>query len=179
MGYSKSIRAFNRVKKYLDEMVEKQEVLSWPAEDSAKLAYYIREGIKVAKLRAADNEYPNREQFKPYISLSAKFVVRDKGKQVVAEPRELVPTISASEALKKIVLEDVIEPLEVVGAVIKHKSDIMFFPEADLDSNSLEKIYGWTSRHDYFIVVSDVGITLTRTDPGEIAWHPNQSAASS
>lgn len=179
MGYSKAIRAFNRVKGFLDEMVAKQEVLIWPAPDAAKLAYYIREGIKVAKLRVADEQYPDKDRFKPFASLSAKYIVKVRGATVVAEPREFAPESSASDALKRMVLDDVEGPLEIVGAAIKHKVPEMFFPLADRSFSSLERIYAWSSKHDYFIVSSDVGVTLTKTDPGEIAWQPSSPVGSS
>lgn len=179
MGYSKAIRAFNRVKGFLDEMVSKQETLVWPSTDAAKLAYYIREGIKVAKQRVADEQYPDKDRFRPYAGLSAKYIVRVKGVTVVAEPREFAPDLTAQDVLKRMVLEDVEGPLEIVGATIKHKAPEMFFPLGDRSPASLERIYAWSSKNNYFIVSSDVGITLTKTDPGEIAWQPSQPVVSS
>jgi len=177
MGYSTSIRAFNRVKAYLDEMAAKNEPLVWPATDAAKLAYYIREGIRIAKGRVSDTKTPKNtlDFFQPYSSLSAKYVIRVKGNNVVAEPRELIPNLPASEVLKRMVIEEVEEPLEIVGAVIKHKAPEMFFPMGDNSPENLARIYAWSSKNDYFIVSSDVGITLTKTDPGEIAWRPVES----
>jgi hypothetical protein len=171
MGYGKSIRAFNRVKGYLDEMVSKNQVITWQVDDPAKTSYNIREGIKVAKERAHDESYPNKDAFKPYASLLAKFIVRVKGVTVVAEPRDIIPEMTASTALHRMVVEDVSDPLEIVGAAIKHKVPELFFPSADLSDEALSRIYAWSSKHDYFIVASDVGVTLTKTDPGEIAWH--------
>lgn len=171
MGYGKSIRAFNRVKGYLDEMVSKNEIIIWTVADPAKTSYNIREGIKVAKERAHDETYPTKDAFKPYASLLAKFIVRVKGVTVIAEPRDLLPEMTAGEALHRMVIDDVTDPLEIVGAAIKHKVPEMFFPSADLSDAALLRIYAWSSKHDYFIVASDVGVTLTKTDPGEIAWH--------
>ena len=172
MGYSKSIRAFNRVKGFLDEMVAKNEPIVWPASDPSKLAYYIREGIKVAKDRANDEKHPTRETYRPFSSLSSKYLLRVKGGTVIAEPRDMLPELIASAVLSRMVIEDVVDPLEIVGAVIKHKAPELFFPSADLSLDTLQRVYAWSSKHDYFIVVSDIGITLTKTDPGEIAWQP-------
>ena len=179
MGYSKSIRAFNRVRKFLDEMVDKNEPIVWPSDDAATLAYNIREGIKVAKDRALDETHPNREAYNPFAALGAKFIVRVKGLTVVAEPRDFSPQLSANTALNKMTIDDVVGPLEIVGAAIKHKAQDMFFPDADLTTEDLVRVYTWSSKHDYFIVYSDVGVTLTKTDPGEIAWHPSSPTASS
>lgn len=178
MGYSTSIRAFNRVKRYLDEMVSKNEQLVWEAPDAAKLAYYIREGIRIAKGRVSDSKTPkqNLDFFQPYSSLSAKYVVRVKDNNVVAEPRDLIPQLAASEVLRRMVIEEAENPLEIVGALIKHKAPEMFFPNGDESPENLAKIYAWSSKNDYFIVASDVGVTLTKTDPGEIAWRPVESS---
>ena len=179
MGYSKAIRAFNRVRNYLDEMVDKNEPIVWPTDDAATLAYNIREGIKVARDRVLDEQYPNRESFKPFAALKAKYIVRVKGLTVVAEPRDFAPQLSANAVLNRMVIEEVVGPLEIVGAAIKHKAPEMFFPSADLTTEDLERVYTWSSKHEYFIVFSDVGVTLTKTDPGEIAWHPSNQTASS
>src|SRR5689334_8261726 len=119
MGYSKSIRAFNRVKNFLDEMVAKHETLTWQVDDPSKTAYNIREGIKVAKERANDESYPLKEQYRPFAGLAAKYLVRVKGATVIAEPRELVPQATPANVVSRMVLEDLISPFEVVGAAIK------------------------------------------------------------
>lgn len=169
MGYSTSIRAFNRVRNYLDEMRGNTARLSWRVPDPGKTAYQIREGIKVAKLRTREKP----DEFRDYASLASKYIIRSGEGEVIAEPRDLVPEITPSQAISsRMTLPNLESNLEIVGAVITHKIADMFFPDADSSDENLVSIYSWSSKNGYHIIKSDVGITLTKNEPGDIEWKP-------
>jgi hypothetical protein len=172
MAYSKSVKALNRVKENLDQMLASSSQITWQADNPTELAFRIREGINVAKVRARE-EGPNRNVFIAYAQLSAKFIVRVGAGIVIAEPRDIMLE-TPKEAISKQVLPGLSSDMEIVGAAIMHKTPVMFFPDATDEPGDLNVIYAWAQKHSYFLVSSEEGLTLTKTDPGEIAWHPNQ-----
>ncbi|MBA2706045.1 MAG: hypothetical protein H0U60_19580 [Blastocatellia bacterium] len=173
MGYSKSVKALNRVREYLDQMLASSSQIQWQEDKPHELAFRIREGINVAKQRAKDADSPNRNTFIQYAQLSAKFIVRVGVGVVVAEPRDVMLE-TPKEAISKQVLPGLSSDMEIVGAAIVHKTPVMFFPDATNEPGDLNVIYAWSQKHSYFLVSSEEGLTLTKTDPGEIAWNPQQ-----
>lgn len=171
MAYSKSVKALNRVREYLDQMLASSSHIQWQVDKPNELAFRIREGINVAKQRAKDVDSPNRNTFIQYAQLSAKFIVRVGVGVVIAEPRDIMLE-TPKEAISKQVLPGLSSDMEIVGAAIIHKTPVMFFPDATTESDELNVIHTWAKKHDYFLVSSEEGLTLTKTDPGEIAWHP-------
>jgi len=162
MAYTKSEFAITRVQKYLKQMEEAQSSIEWVAEEPHKLAYLIREGLSVAK-----------KLNHPFAELSKKFILRAKAHKVVAELRVSDPSIiELQRILNKMRIEKVSTLLEVVGATIKHKADEMYFPDAvGLTYDEITRLYNWTKTNDYFIIVGD-GITLSKVDPGDAKWIP-------
>lgn len=166
MGYTKSPFAIQRVEAFLKQMLESSTSLEWTVSDAYKVAYYIREGIAVAKAKKSD-----------YAVLSGKYIIRARGNKLIAQLRIAEPSIiELKRTLNRIVINDVRTILEILGALIKHKAEEMIFPEAQLDEESLGRLYLWTNANGYFIVVSDSGaITVTVADPGELKWMPKQN----
>lgn len=161
MPYTNNESAIFRVKKYLDQMAEATTSLEWEAEQPHKLAFHIREGIAVA-----------RKTGNPLGNLAGKFIIRSLSNKVVAQLRVNDPNfVELKRTLNKMVFDDLDNLLEVVGAAIKHKADVMYFPNADLIPEDLQKLFAWTSKNEYFVVVGD-GVTITRVDPGEAKWEP-------
>lgn len=171
MAYSKSVKALNRVKEYLDQMLASSSQIQWQVANPTETAFRIREGINVAKQRARDGDSPFRVTYGQYAQLSAKFIIRAGIGVVIAEPRDVMLE-TPKEAISKQVLPGLSSDMEIVGAAIVHKTPVMFFPDATESSDDLYVIYAWAQKHDYFLVSSEDGLTLTKTDPGEIAWQP-------
>lgn len=173
MGYSKSTRAVQRVKKFLDEMLQNDGQLEWPNADPSKLAYQINDGIHAAKANALNKEKNPVEPFATYSRLKSKFIIRVAAGKVIAEPRDVIPLDTIVSGMSRLTLHNLSDVLEIVGAAIKHNAPEMFFPDAD-EFADLPQLYTWAVRNGYFIIPSDDGITLTKTDPGDIAWTPNE-----
>jgi len=161
MSYSNNVFAITRVEKFLRQMSEASTSLEWESEEPYKLAYYIREGIHVANQREH-----------PYGKLAGKFIIRSKKNKVIAQLRVLSPEYSElKRTLNKMVLPGLKKLLEVVGASIQHKAEEMYFPDAELDDEAIERLYKWTCENQYYIVLGE-GLTLTVLDPGESKWSP-------
>lgn len=164
MGYSKSTAAIDRVRSLLRQLViANGDEVAWPNEEPDKLAYYIREGINSAIIHA-DESTENTM----FAKLKTQYVIKSKAGRTIASPRSILPIENLKQSMQKMVLNEPISLLEVVGAAIKHKAPEMYFPNADIDD--LNKLYAWTSKNDYFIIKGE-GITLTKT-ASNLAWLP-------
>jgi hypothetical protein len=172
MGYSTSVRAVHRVKNHLDEMLRSETQLEWADENPAKLAYRLNDAFHAARHNAFNREKQPIEPYVSYARLPAKFIIRIGNGKVIAEPRDIMPLDTIRAGLARMVLHELSDVLEVVGAAIKHKAPEMFFPDADLTSEELPQLYAWASKNSYFIIPSDDGVLLTQNDPGDIAWKP-------
>lgn len=170
MGYSKSPRAVKRVQNYLDEMLRSESFIEWAHEDPHKLAYWINDGLAAARANAIDRDRRPVEPFASYSRLKAKYIIKIKAGKVVAEPRDIVPLEIMRSGMGRMIIRDVSDALEILGAVMTHNAPDMFFPDGQ--ESAIPQLYAWGSRNGYFIIPSDDGITLTQTDPGDIAWAP-------
>jgi hypothetical protein len=176
MGYSHSTRAVQRVKNHLDEMLRSDKKLEWADPDPTRLAYRINDGIAAARHNAFDRDKRPIEPYVTYARLKAKFIIKIEGTKVVAEPRDVMPLEIVRAGMGKMVVNEVQDVLEVVGAAIMHKAPEMFFPDADAldEREDLPQLYAWASKNGYYIIPSEDGVTLTQNDPGEIAWTPEE-----
>jgi hypothetical protein len=172
MGYSTSPRAVQRVKNHLDEMLNSDTKLEWADENPSKLAYRINDAFHAARHLAFNRDKKPVEPYVTYARLKAKFIIRVDAGKVIAEPRDIMPLDTVRAGMARMVLHDVSDVLEVVGAAITHKAPEMFFPDADLTNEELPQLYAWASKNSYFVIPSDDGVLLTQNDPGDIAWKP-------
>lgn len=163
MGYSRNPAVIDRVKPLLDQMITAQSSLAWPSKNSHMLGYYIREAMTLAK----------RKKVEPYHELKDRFVIRDKGDRIVAELKTPATIEALREAMAKVVLAELVSLYEVIGGAVNTKADELYYPDADLSQDDLAKLYAWAVNNKYFLIVSEEdGVTLTREDPGELKWTP-------
>lgn len=163
MPYSKNLNSITRVKKILDQMVEAKTNLSWPNHNPHMLAYRIREAMTLAE----------KVHYAPYHILKAKYIIRNKGSRVLAELREIDSVLETLQAAHtRVTLEQLSSLIEIIGGVIHAKAEEMFFPDADLSAEETNRLYLWCKEKDYFLIVAERGITITKTDPGEAKWEP-------
>lgn len=162
MGYSKSESAVERVKPLLDQMVAATTDLTWHHKNPHMLGYHLREAMTIAK----------RHKLEPYNTLKERFIIRNKGDKVVAEIRhfEALPALQA--AMSKVVLEDITSLVSIVGAAIDNKAHELYFPSAILSDEDKLTLYTWCVKNEYFMIVAEVGVTITKSDPGDVAWAP-------
>lgn len=162
MGYSRNPNVVTRCKTQLDTLLAATSDVTWVVKDSHMTGYWIREAMTVAE----------KQGIKPYHELKGKFIIRDKGGKVVAELRERAALEQLKSSAPKLVLADLTGLLEILGACVEHKSSEMYFPGAALDEEEIGRLYNWCRTNNYFIIAGD-GITITKTDPGDIAWTPS------
>lgn len=172
MGYSKSKRAVRKVEPYLVQMVDAQGEIQFPAEEPSDFAYRLREGIYAAKENALDQQKNPVQPFAQYASLNAKYLIRVKGPMVVCEPRDIVPIARLRVTLGHVNIPEVHDTLGIIGAAITHKAPVMIFPDAKSELIEPRKVYTWAQTNGYFLVLSDAHLTLTKEDPGALAWKP-------
>lgn len=158
MGYSKSKRVIRRVETYLQQMVDARGQIEFPADDAARFAYELREGINASRHFAATGEEP----FISYAKLHPKYVIRTKGTRVICEPRDVILSVKA-QTLGQVSIPDVVDPLGIIGAAIMHKAPIMIFPDAS-DETIIDKskLQTWCEKNSYELIVADNHVTLTR-----------------
>jgi len=150
------------MKPLLDQMLAAQRDLAWPTDNAHMLGYRLREAMNIAK----------RGKIEPYQNLKDKFVIRNKGDKVYAEYRHPETIAALREVLSKMTLADIEQPMEIVGAAILHKAQEMYFPSVTLTDEDKLTLYQWTSKNGYYMIVAEVGVTLTRVNPGDVAWEP-------
>jgi hypothetical protein len=150
MSYSKKISPLFRG--YLNQLESSNEAIEWQAAEPSKFAYKLREALTINP------------------KLKARFIIKVLPGKVRAEPR-YETDITGVDKLSKMVLSDVVDLFEVVGAAIKNKGNELYFPNAILDQSELVKLYNWSSANKYYVVCGE-GITLTMVNPGEVAWKP-------
>jgi len=134
--------------------------------EPSKLAYRLHEAFRVARI------YP---EFAHYIPVTEQYLIRARYNRVILERRDkqMLAVKVVQEQLSKMKLDEVTDVLGIVGAAITHKSDEIYFPNAKLEVSDLKTLCNWTNEHGYYIINhDDSGLTLTRQNPGELAWSP-------
>lgn len=166
MGYGTSERAIKRVQQHLDRLVSANEHVEFEADDPGRLAYYLREAIHAAA---------KRDPTSPYARLKAKFLLRTLAGKVRAELRDAVPVMALREQMNVMHIPEAADELDVVGAAIKHKLHTMHFPNANEDC-AVGDVHSWAKQNGYYVIVHDEdnGITLTKDNPGELAYDPER-----
>lgn len=163
VGYSQNEAAINRVQALLDQMVVTDTDLSWPTKDAHMLGYHLREAMTLAK----------RIGKSPYDTLKDKFTIRNRGDRVVAELKVKEGIEALQSLMSKVELSDVTSTVEIVGAAIVHsQATELYFPDAVLTDEDKLALWKWSSKNEYYIIVAEIGVTLTKKDPGEVAWTP-------
>lgn len=162
MSYAKSDRALNRIKPVLDLLVAADKDVRIPSDNPHMLGYYIREGFKIARDR----------KLTQYKDLPEKFVIRNRGDHVLAELRSRVTLTALQQHMSRVVLDEIVDLVQVIGAAIQHKAEEMQFPDAELERDDLLRLYQWASKNQYYLIVAETGLTLTKDDPGEAKWTP-------
>lgn len=179
MGYSKSKDTVKKkesqaILKLLLEFKDESE-FKVPTALPTKLASRCRE------LLAIIEESP--KSFPEFVDLVGKFsfhvnkdsiIVRRKHQLVSGTAERITPEgLGVAESL---VIPECRTALEIVGAAIKHKANVMVFPDATkLDSVALMDIYKWTSKNGYYGIINEDNFTLSRTEsPEREKWQPFQ-----
>jgi hypothetical protein len=168
MSYSRNKNALKRVQKILDDMLKapEGEDISFVSTSPVKLSYQLHEAFDVA------DTYMEYVQYRP---LKKLFKIRVRSDRVVCERKGKPVDAKAilEQQLSKMTIDNVEDILGVIGAATKHKASEMYFPKAVLEDDELSKLYKWTSISGYYIINNyDVGITITKVNPGELAYEP-------
>lgn len=167
MSYNRSKQAIIRVEHILRDLVNAQDDCVFQSLEPAKLAYNIHEAFKSATI------FP---EYASYASLGTKFKIRLRQGKVVAELRskQVLALRIVQDQLSKMVLDSIENVMGIVGACVTHKATEMYFPNAHLTENELVSLLAWATPAGYFIINNDdAGVTLTKTNPGEMTWSPN------
>lgn len=152
MGYTLTRASIFRVKSYLDEMVAAKDDCMWATSDP-RLAYHLREGIAATR----------KLELKEYAGLASKFKIKSSQGKVIAELRERSLEVEFAKATRRLTVRDVSTAIAIVGAAIKHNAPEMYFPDANLNKEELEKVEKWARAKGYSIVShGEGGITLTK-----------------
>lgn len=168
MSYSRNKNALKRVQKILDDMLKapEGEDIAFISTNPLKLSYQLHEAFDVA------DTYPEFANYRP---LKKLFKVRVRFDRVVCERKGKPVDAKAilEQQLSKMTIDNVADILGIIGAATKHKATEMYFPKAILTDDDLSKLYKWTSISGYYIINNyDVGITITKNNPGELAYEP-------
>lgn len=169
MPYARSRKAIVRVESILRELLAAEDDVVYQSLEPTKLAYQIHEALKSASI------YP---EYSHYTPLRDKYTIRLRAGKVVAElkHKQLVALKVVREQLSKMTVPEVNTVLAIVGAVLTHKASEMYFPAAKLIESDLIALAGWATPAGYFIINNyDNGVTLTKTNPGEMTWQPQSS----
>lgn len=163
MGYSSNKNSIEKVRPFLEEMRKNVTELKWAHKTPQKLAYYLREALAISRnLPIAEYQY-----------LSERYTIKAVKDGVIAQPKNLPALVKLQHTLEKRVIEEASTLYEIVGAAITSANEELYFPNVHLDDAELNKLWKWTRENNFFIIVGD-GTILTREDPGNIAYSPNE-----
>lgn len=162
--YSKSKRAVRKVQLYLDQMVAAEMNITFPDNDPTRLAYRIRDGIKAAR------SFPDSER---YAKLSTKFIIRVQSGGVKCELRDDLSDMK-STMHNVISIEGVSDTLGIIGAAIKHKADVLNFPDARYSNLNLTPIENWASNNGYAIQKTEDHVSLIKVEHNQNGNGPTQ-----
>lgn len=168
MAYSQSIAAVKRVEKLLLILLatESEEDVLFASKHPNKLAYQIHEALMICD---------KFEEYKKFSILRDKYRIKVKANRVLAERKvkEVLAVRVDNRPLQRMTLDNIDDLLGIVGAATVHKASEIYFPDAQLGDNDLIPLYNWAKSNNYFIINhEDGGVTITKIDPGEIAWEP-------
>lgn len=169
MPYARSRKAIMRVEPILRELLNAQDDVTYQSLEPQKLSYQLHEAFKSALV------YP---EYALYAPLRDKFTIRLRAGKVVAElkSKQLVALKVVKEQLSKMTIVEVNTVLGIVGATVTHKASEMYFPDAKLGEGELATLENWATPAGYFIINNyDNGVTLTKVNPGEMAWSPSSN----
>lgn len=147
MGYSKSKKAVRHIQGYLDRLLEAETDISFPSRNPQRLAFALHNGLYAASF------HPDTQR---YLVLRKKFMIRYNATMVKCEIKDDLASLKQDMA-SNITLDDIVDPLGVIGAAIKHKADVMTFP--DFDGNVVP-IETWANNNGYVANKTDNGLLL-------------------
>lgn len=168
MAYSQSIAAVKRVEKLLEILLaaNDDEDILFATKRPSKLAYQIHEALMLCE---------KFEEYKKFSILKDKYRIKVKSGRVLAEKKskETLAIRVDNKPLQRMTLDGIDDVLGLVGAATVHKASEIYFPDALLNDDDLIALYHWSKLNNYFIINhEDGGVTITKIDPGEIAWEP-------
>lgn len=165
MGYSKSKISVERCKDLLQHLAKAEADVSVRSTDPFKLAYKVREALRVAKL------YP--QTYPDFQNLGEKFVIKSKQDKVVFELRHSIVTNAIVELAQSLTLNlpECKSIFEIIGALVKHKPVEVEFPNAGI-TGQLDVLYNWTSKNGYYIN-NVTPLVISKTETKE-SWNPKK-----
>lgn len=169
MGYTLNEKSLERARVFLDAMIRnKGERLEWRVQNSARTVYMIHQAFHIANnfLKKGDRRYAH------YAALKDAYYIKKYDGKIVAEPKDIPAEVKVYRTLATVTVPDAANTLEIIGAAIAHKADKMFFPDASVEHLELERLYNWAQAKEYFIIIGEAGLTLTKEDPEDLAWKP-------
>ena len=176
MGYTLTIATVRRVQPLLEELLassEKNEERVWKTDDPGRLAHRLREAMVAAAVCATKDESCARLAI-----LRERYTICAIVGAVKAEPRLRSLATRVEKSLHKLRLPEVENLTGAVGAAIVNDGvDEIHFPSVLLAGCSTEELVNfanWAHSALWFIVNNyDDGMTLTKSDPGEMKWQPS------
>ena len=176
MSYSRNKNALKRIQKLLDSLLAhldngNTDDIVLVSTEPIKLAYQIHEGLKVADI------YPEYAKYRKLIEV---YKFKTKYDKVIAERRDKIVEAKTilNQQLSKMVVEEAIDVMSIIGAATKHKANELYFPNVVLENGELDRLYEWCKPAGLFIINNqDLGITLTKSDPGELRYEPTRLSA--
>lgn len=165
MGYSNSKSVIERAKEYLEILLVSNQDVTWQAENTHMFAYYLREAMTLAA----------KHRIAPYHELKGKWIIRNKGNRVVAELKGIEPLVGLQAMPTKFTSSVITTLTELVGAAITVKATEMYFSSVALSDADKLMLYQWCQKNEYYMVAAEVGVTLLKNDPGDVAWQPEST----
>lgn len=167
MSYTPTKNAVIKVEYILKDLLNAQDDCAFGSLEPQKLAYHIHEAMASVNVL---------EEYTQYRGLKDKFRFRVRQGKVVAElkgkPVDAFRLVQ--ETLSKMRIDEVDNVVGIIGACLANKVTEIYFPSAVLREDDLRTLLTWTEDTSWYIINHDeAGVTLTKTNPGELAWSPN------
>lgn len=155
MGYSKNRNSLLRVEPLLILLTKTENTVLIPSKSPRETLYSLREGLK----------YAEEHNVEPYNKLKEKFILKEKRDGIEVKLRRQIHFESPITQLansQNLVVESAVTVLDVIGAVIFHKSPRMEFPKSNVVGNALITLEKWANANQYKIVQSNPFVIMER-----------------
>ena len=155
MAYIKSVKALQRVKPFLDELVNNRKTHVWKTSDPKKLAYQLHNAFQVARTL----------NLPMYADLSARYAIKTSATEVIAAIKE-IPVVDACHNFEDI--KDVLDAVQALSQLGKTQLPIAF-PALERTKENRDILISWSEANGYTLDIESLstnegyGYKLERT----------------
>lgn len=148
MPYNNSPASIVRVDAFLQDLLSTTEKIAWASPHPDRLAYYIHQGLAVAR----------RLNHPKYKDLSNKFYIKVSEGKVTATNKQII----GSRIEEVITNEDAKNFYDVIGAILSEPDKAIYFMNVSLDKHDKNKLKNWCDSKNLQPTYDELGLLTVK-----------------